>query len=149
MLYLFVLKASRMNISTAGYSGAPLAKKLGIKPGFKVRLIGQPEHYFALFNDLPNDLAFIETGKDVAHLIHYFITDIHELSKRIATLRRQIRADGSIWISWPKKASGVVTNVSENLIRDIALKNGLVDIKVCAVDDTWSGLKLVIPVKDR
>jgi coenzyme F420-reducing hydrogenase beta subunit len=134
---------------TAGYSGTTLAKKLGIKAGYKIRLIAQPDNYLTLFADLPEDLVYIDNGQEKVQLIHYFVMDIAELNKKLQLLRKQIFADGSIWISWPKRSSGVVTNVSENLIREAALESGLVDIKVCAVDEVWSGLKLVIPVKDR
>jgi hypothetical protein len=134
-------------MKTSGYSGTPLAKKLGINPGFKVKLVDQPEHYFALFTDMPADIVL--NAKDKLNFIHYFTKEAKPLEKSLIAFRKELVPDGMIWVSWPKKASKVPTDVTEDLIREIALKNGLVDIKVCAVDDVWSGLKLVIPVKDR
>lgn len=136
-------------MSTAGYSGTPLAKKLGIKDGFTIRLINEPKHYYALFTDLPEKLHIVSGLKEKKNFIHFFTKDAKELAILLPKLQKEIVPDGIIWVSWPKKSSKVPTDVSENMIRDIALSNGLVDIKVCAVDDIWSGLKLVIPVKDR
>ncbi|WP_419698393.1 DUF3052 family protein [Mucilaginibacter sp. NFX135] len=133
----------------AGYSGTPLAKKLGIKSGFRIKLINAPNHYMDLFTDLPPELYFDDTADIPKDFIHFFTQNKDELLIRLPLLKGQIKQDGMIWVSWPKKASKVITDVTEDLVRDTALKNGLVDIKVCAVDETWSGLKLVIPVKDR
>ena len=132
-----------------GYSGTPLAKKLGIKEGFKIRLINQPTHYFELFTDMPENVKILIDKKTTKDLIHYFTKEINELEKDILLLKNEVYPNGTIWISWPKKAAKIKTNVTEDLIRSIALGNGLVDVKVCAVDEIWSGLKLVIPVKDR
>ena len=132
-----------------GYSGTPLAKKLGIKPGFSIKLINTPGHYMELFTDLPSELYFDNTSAPQKDFIHFFTLNKDELLIRLPLLKGQIKPDGIIWVSWPKKASKVITDVTENLVRDTALKSGLVDIKICAVDETWSGLKLVIPVKDR
>lgn len=134
-------------MAAAGYSGTPLAKKLGIKEGFKITLINQPGYYFSLFTDFPENVKVI--NKTSVDLVHYFATEEKQLLKDILQLKSCIQPNGAIWISWPKKSSKVVTDVTEDVIRKIALENGLVDIKVCAVDETWSGLKLVIPVKDR
>jgi hypothetical protein len=134
-------------MKTAGYSGTPLAKKLGIKNNFKIKLVNQPDYYFKLFTDLPTDIKLVKTGKK--DFIHYFSKTAAQLSKDIKTFRNEIEENGMIWISWPKKSSKVETDVTENIVRDLALKNGLVDVKVCAVDETWSGLKLVIRIKDR
>jgi hypothetical protein len=133
-------------MKASGYSGTPLAKKLGIKPGFNVEIINAPAHYFGLFTDLPDTISQVKSKKD---FIHFFTKETKELEKNIPKLKKQIVPNGIIWISWPKKSSKVPTDVTEDVIRNIALKNGLVDIKVCAIDDIWSGLKLVIPVKDR
>ena len=133
---------------TAGYSGTPLSKKLGIKEGFKISLFNQPEYYFKLFTDFPTDVTIINNSSKV-DLIHYFVKEGKQLQKDINKLKNAIKQNGMIWISWPKKSSKVETDVTEDVVRIIALQNGLVDIKVCAVDETWSGLKLVIPVKDR
>ncbi|MCD6010555.1 MAG: hypothetical protein K0Q79_417 [Flavipsychrobacter sp.] len=131
----------------AGYSQTPLAKKLGIKEGFKIKLVNEPEHYFKLFTDMPE--TNIATGKDKKNFIHFFSTKMSEVNKVLPKLKNEIVPDGIIWVSWPKKAAKMETDVSENLIRDVGLSCGLVDIKVCAVDETWSALKFVIPVKDR
>ncbi|MFT3912273.1 MAG: hypothetical protein QM737_22795 [Ferruginibacter sp.] len=133
---------------TTGYSGTPLAKKLGIKEGFKVRLVDVPAHYLNLFDDMPS-VSFLKEKKTKKNFIHYFTTTTKALQKDILLLRNEIEEDGMIWISWPKKASKVTTDVTEDIIRNLALANGLVDVKVCAVDEVWSGLKLVIPVKNR
>ena len=133
----------------AGYSGTPLAKKLGIKEGFKIRLINQPEYYFDLFTDMPANITLLKDKRSQKNFIHYFSKQAKDLQRNIPLLKNEIEVNGIIWISWPKKASKMATDVTEDVIRSIALANGLVDIKVCAVDETWSGLKLVIPVKDR
>ena len=133
----------------AGYSGTPLAKKLGIKPGFKIRLYNQPDYYFELFSDLPSDISDASNSKTKKDLVHYFTTSAVQLENDINELKEEIEQNGMIWISWPKKTSKVPTDLNENIVRDIALRNGLVDVKVCAIDEIWSALKLVIRVKDR
>lgn len=133
----------------AGYSGTPLAKKLGIKAGFKIRLYYQPDYYFKLFDDLPSDISQFKDSRTKKNLVHYFTTSSVKLENDINELREEIEQNGMIWISWPKKASKVATDLNENIIREIALRNGLVDVKVCAIDETWSALKLVIRLKDR
>jgi hypothetical protein len=134
---------------TAGYSGTALAKKLGIKEGFTVRLVQQPAYYFDLFTDFPQNIIIATDTRQPKDLIHYFTKDAAALEKDISRLKKEIKPGGMIWVSWPKKASKVATDITEDTVRATALKNGLVDIKVCAVDATWSGLKLVIPLKDR
>lgn len=119
---------------TSGYSGTPLAKKLGVKEGFKIALFNQPDYYFKLFVDLPD--VKIVSGKAKVDFIHYFVKEEKPFLKDIIKLKSQIEQNGMIWISWPKKSSKVETDVTEDVIRNIALKNGLVDIKVCAVDET-------------
>jgi hypothetical protein len=136
-------------MASSGYSGTPLAKKLGIKSGFNIRLINAPEHYLSLFTDLPGDLHFVDQPGSKLNLIHFFTKSYDELSEMLPVLKEQITQNGIIWISWPKKASKIVTDITEDKIRDLALETGLVDVKVCAVDETWSGLKLVIRLKDR
>ena len=111
-------------------------------------LFNQPDYYFSLFTDFPTDVKFINNNSKV-DFIHYFAREGKQLQKDIGKLKNGIEQNGMIWISWPKKSSKVETDVTEDVVRMIALTNGLVDIKVCAVDGTWSGLKLVIPVKDR
>lgn len=133
----------------AGYSGTPLAKKLGIKEGFRIRLVNEPVYYFDLFTDMPKNISVVKDKKSHKNLIHYFTKNSTDLLRDIASLRKEIFPEGIIWISWPKKAAKIETDVTENFIRHTALSNGLVDVKVCAVDETWSGLKLAVPVKDR
>jgi hypothetical protein len=136
-------------IAPSGYSGTPLAKKLGIKSGFNIRLINAPEHYLSLFTDLPTDICFVDEPGSKLNLIHFFTKSYDELSEKLPVLKEQITQNGIIWISWPKKVSKIATDITEDKIRDLALETELVDVKVCAVDEIWSGLKLVIRVKDR
>jgi hypothetical protein len=136
-------------MKTAGYSGIPLVKKLGIKEGFTIRIANPPDYYFDLLEDLPQKIDIRREKKTKKDFIHYFTTQAKELNKDIISLKNEIVPNGMIWISWPKKSSKMITDITEDVIRQLALANGLVDIKVCAVDEVWSGLKLVIPVKDR
>jgi len=133
----------------AGYSATPLAKKLGIKNGFKIRLINKPDYYFDLFTDLPNDIKILTDKKSKKNFIHLFVKTLNDFEKHIHDLKNEIEPDGMIWVSWYKQSSKIETDLTEDMIRNTALAIGLVDIKVCAVDDVWSGLKLVIPVKNR
>jgi hypothetical protein len=133
----------------SGYSGTPLAKKLGIKDGFHINLIKAPEYYLSLFTDLPPNLLFGDQDGVKIDFIHFFTKSKTEYIDSLPWLKNQIKPNGIIWVSWPKKASKVPTDITEDIIRNYAIKIGLVDIKVCAVDEIWSGLKLVIPVKDR
>ncbi len=136
-------------MQTAGYSGTPLAKKLGIKDRFKVKLVNAPEYYLELFSDFPFNIKMIKDDQTRVDFIHFFSTNAEELHSNINALKNQLLPAGMIWVSWYKKSAKIATDVTENIIRSVALKNGLVDIKVCAVDEKWSGLKLVIPVKLR
>ena len=138
-----------MAIQRAGYSGTPLAKKLGIKENLKIKLINAPEYYFNLFSDFPPNVKIIKDNKSKKDFIHYFARNAEALNKDITSMKNQLEQHGMIWISWYKKSAKIPTDITGDIIRDIALKNNLVDIKVCAVDEFWSGLKLVIPVKDR
>lgn len=133
----------------AGYSGTPLAKKLGIKQGFKIRSFNQPDYYYNLFSDLPSGIKEHTDKKSKKDFIRYFALNTTQLSKDIKQLRQEIEENGMIWISWYKKAAKIETDLNEDIIRNIALNNGLVDVKVCAIDKLWSGLKLVIRLKDR
>ncbi len=134
---------------TVGYSGTPLVKKLGIKEGFKIHIHRAPKDYSKTLGSLPKEVVTHSKMRKNLDFIQWFTTSASELEVEIARLRLSIAQNGMIWISWPKGASKVPTDVNENVVRDIALRNGLVDVKVCAVDEIWSGLKLVIPVKDR
>jgi len=133
----------------SGYSGTPLAKKLGIKPGFNIGLINEPVYYFNLIADMPADVQVIKDESIKKDFIHFFTKQESELLELLPLLKQEIKPNGMIWVSWPKKASKVLTDITEDTIRNYALYIGLVDIKVCAVDGIWSGLKLVIPVKNR
>jgi hypothetical protein len=133
----------------AGYSGRPLAKKLGIKEGFSVKLINPPAYYFDLFTDLPGNLDFDAADALKKDFIHFFTKQEDEFLSQLPQLKQHLKPNGMVWVSWPKKSSKIATSVTGDLIRNYAISIGLVDIKVCAVDETWSGLKLVIPVKDR
>ncbi len=138
-----------MAIKLSGYSQTPLAKKLGLKEGFMINLINPPRYYKQLFTDFP---VLIEINNDPTQkkdFIHFFVSSIKDLHHDLGLLKDQIKKKGMIWVSWPKKSSKIKTDVDEKIIRSHALKTGLVDIKVCAVDEIWSGLKLVIPLKDR
>ncbi len=132
----------------AGYSSTPLAKKLGIKAHYKVKFIDAPDYYFDLFTDLP-EIKIADNKSIRKDFIHLFVKKLVELEPAIKNAKKEIQPNGIIWISWYKKSSKMLTDVTEDLIREIALANGLVDVKICAVDDVWSGLKLVIPLKYR
>lgn len=133
----------------AGYSGTPLAKKLGIKAGHSVALLNAPKGFRATLEGLPPDVKFTERGNGAHDVVHLFTRSKAELTKGLPKLGRKIAQNGMIWVSWPKKASKVETDVTEGVVRELALKLGLVDVKVCAVDEVWSGLKLVFPVSRR
>lgn len=128
----------------AGYSGTPLARKLGIKPGYRVRTGNAPDNYKKLLDPIPEDVVLSGRITSDIDIWHFFTTSATELDAALPEMMRKIRQAGMIWVSWPKKASGVPSSVTEDTIRELALPLGLVDVKVCAVDETWSGLKLVI-----
>jgi len=133
----------------AGYSGTPLAKKLGIKLGFRVKIKNAPAGYRRLLGPLPNNVLISPRLRSEIDLWHLFTSSRSELSSQLRGCLTQIRQDGMIWVSWPKKSSAVESDITEDTIRELALPLGLVDVKVCAVDDTWSGLKLVIRKSNR
>jgi hypothetical protein len=128
----------------AGYSDTPLAKKLGIKEGFTVLLVKAPVQYRALLAPLPASVRFTSTANSSTNLVHAFATERSALGRLLNTLRKKLSHEAAIWVSWPKKSSKVPTDITEDAIREIALPLGFVDIKVCAVTDVWSGLKLVV-----
>lgn len=133
---------------SSGYSGTPLEKKLGFKPGLRICILHEPHYYRALFTAWPADWTIIPHPAD-ADLIHYFALHYERFAADLPLLRKAIRPNGMIWISWPKRSSSVKTDLTEDRIRERALQLDLVDVKVCAVDPTWSALKLVIPLKSR
>jgi hypothetical protein len=135
----------------AGYSGTPLAKKLGIKPGHLVALINSPAGFNATLAALAAD-AFFST--DLAaepgfNVLICFVSDSKQLRTHFLKCVKRLLPDGGLWVGWPKQASGVATDLTENSVRDVGLAAGLVDNKVCAIDETWSGLRFVVRVKDR
>lgn len=133
----------------AGYSANPLYKKLGLKEGFTVKLVYAPADYLDLIGPFAEQLVFRHTARTGLDFIHLFTNSLQELEEQLPRLKEQIRKDGMIWISWYKKSAGKATELTENIVRDAALATGLVDVKVCAIDDSWSGLKLVFRLKDR
>ena len=134
----------------AGYSGTPLWKKLGYKTGMSAYVDGAPGNYISLLA-LPADVAvtWLHSAKSDMEFVHLFATSVSKLKSKLESVRKRIVPGGVIWVSWPKKSSGVTSDITEDTIRDLALPMGLVDVKVCAVDEVWSGLKLMIRRKER
>jgi hypothetical protein len=128
----------------AGYSGTPLARKLGIKPGTEVLVVNGPKDYRQLVEPLPDGVRFAARLSTSTDLVHVFVTSRAELAQALKEFRPRLRVDGVVWVSWPKKAAKVQTDVTDNTVREVALPLGFVDIKVCAVDEIWSGLKIVV-----
>ena len=133
----------------AGYSATPLPQKLGIKPGTIVVLIDPPDNYRKLLGQIPSGVNFASRPVGKTTFVHLFATRRLDLEKQLSILRKKIAAAGIIWVSWPKKSAGVTTDITEDVIRAVALPIGFVDVKVCAVDETWSGLKLMIRKEHR
>jgi hypothetical protein len=129
----------------AGYSGKSLSQKLGIKPGFRIFADSSPRPYRDIVGDLPDEVKIVARATASLDMAHLFVTEAAGLAEKLERLRGAIAPDGMIWVSWPKKASGVATDLSDVVVRNTALALGLVDVKVCAVDEIWSGLKFVIP----
>ena len=127
-----------------GYSGTPLVKKLGIQPDLRIGVIQCPGPYGELVADLPPTVEIVTRLGSNLDFVHCFVTERSELAASLPRMLKAIRPDGMIWISWPKRASKVPTDITEDVIRDLALPLGLVDTKVCAVSEVWSGLRLVI-----
>jgi hypothetical protein len=132
-----------------GYSGTPLVKKLGIKEGTVVLPLEAPVEYHEWLGSLPDRVRFVEALDATVDIVHVFAVRRSKLTLHLQRLRKLIRSDTAVWVSWPKKASKVPTDITEDVIRDIALPLGLVDVKVCAVTDIWSGLRLVIRKSER
>ena len=132
----------------AGTTGKPLTQKLGIKPGFCIFVSGAPASYPDIVGALPEGATLAARLNVPLDMVHLFATRSDGLAKALARFRAAIAPHGMVWVSWPKKASGVATDLSDVVVRDVALPLGLVDVKVCAINATWSGLKFVIP-KDR
>ncbi len=134
---------------TAGYSGTPLAKKLGIKEGMTVVTVDAPQNYFALVDPLPDGVTITEGPANDADVLHLFTNSRDGLFRGLAEARGRIKQNGAIWVSWYKKAAKLPTEITEDTVREAAFPLGLVDVKVCAVDERWSGLKLVIRKENR
>lgn len=128
----------------AGYSGTPLSKKLGIKEAHRVLLIEAPKHYDSLLAPIPPAVRFVSQPDSRVDIAHVFVTQREELARMLSVLRRKLKPDAALWVSWPKKSAKVPTTVTEDTIRELALPLGFVDVKVCAVTEVWSGLKLVV-----
>jgi hypothetical protein len=135
-------------VATAGYSATPLPKKLGFKPGMTAVFLDAPEHLDELLGDLEG-VTVKRSLRGHADLVMCFVTRRRELARRAARLRQAVAPDGMVWVCWPKKASKVQTDVTEDVVRAVLLPTGLVDNKVAAVDETWSGLKLVVRLELR
>jgi hypothetical protein len=133
----------------AGYSKRSLVDKLGIKPGDRVYFGNAPNGYSSLLGPLPAETRVVKSLASPCDFIQFFTKEKAKLETSFPVLKKALTADGTLWISWPKGASKVPTDLNENIARDIGLRNGLVDVKVCAIDDVWSGLKFVFRLKDR
>ena len=134
----------------AGYSGTPLAKKLGIKPQFDVIALNAPSHYQHLLAPLPEGVTFADSLEPGEHaFIHFFTTERDALEQDFGRLKAGLRKNGILWISWPKKSSDLKSDLTRDIVREIGLGHGLVDTKICAVDETWSGLKFLYRLTDR
>ena len=133
----------------SGYSGTPLPKKLGIKEGHRVVLVAAPDHVEELLGDLPPGVTLLRQARAPYDVVLLFVTERRILARKLPELAAKMDRAGGLWVCWPKRASGVATDVTEDTVRDVALPLGLVDNKVCAVDETWSGLRIVYRLRDR
>jgi hypothetical protein len=141
--------AFRVTTKSAGYSGVALSRKLGFKEGSTVLLIAPPEEYEQLVHPLPPGVRFVARADKAVDIAHLFVTQRAVLCRQLSKLRETLKLEAPIWVSWPKKASKMPTDVTEDTIREVALPLGFVDIKVCAVSDVWSGLKVVVRKENR
>jgi len=133
----------------SGYSQTPLVKKLGLRPGMRLQVIGAPLDYSAIVDDLPAGLQWAGEEETSLDFIHLFTSSQAGLEEVLPRLVPRLAKTGVLWISWPKKSSGIPADLDENILRETGLKNGMVDVKVCAVSQQWSGLKFVFRLKDR
>ena len=133
----------------AGYSGTPLVKKLGFKEGFRVALVNPPKSFKNELEPLPENVKFLSTQAEQVDLVVLFVDSQQKLSREFPIFASKLKENGMLWIAWPKKASGVPTDLTDNSVRHIGLDAGLVDVKVCAVNEVWSGLKFVYRLRDR
>jgi hypothetical protein len=132
-----------------GYSGTPLAKKLGIKEGYRIALVNAPQNFADELGPLPAGVLIVQRLQPSLNLILFFAASQSELTRRFAELARRLVSNGMLWVAWPKKSSGVVSDLSFEVVQGVGLAEGLVDTKVCAVNDVWSGLRFVIRLQDR
>jgi hypothetical protein len=130
--------------ASSGYSGTPLAKKLGYKASTRALVIAAPANYLAMLEPLPDAVLFEKAPSAATDLAHVFVTERRVLAKELGVLRKMLKPEAAVWVSWPKKSAKVPTDITEDVVRQVGLPLGFVDIKVCAVNDTWSGLKLVV-----
>lgn len=128
----------------SGYSGTPLVKKLGIRPDSELHVVGAPADYRSLVEALPEGVEFVEAPSAETDLVHVFTSSREDLARALSLYRERLKPTAVVWVSWPKKSSKVPTDVTEDTVRELALPLGFVDVKVCAVTDVWSGLKLVV-----
>jgi hypothetical protein len=135
-------------MSTAGYSGTQLPRKLGIRDGSRVLLVHAPAGFAAVLGELPDGARIVDAGEGL-DVVVVFVTELADLRAQFAGLAASIDPAGGVWVAWPKRASGVATDVDENRVREIGLEAGLVDNKVCAIDAIWSGLRFVVRLRDR
>jgi hypothetical protein len=133
----------------AGYSGTPLVKKLGIGPGCRIHVVNAPGDYLDLVAPLPKGVKVVPRISSDTDIVHVFSASRSELAEKLRATLERLKPDGAIWVSWPKKSSKVPTDITEGTVRELALPLGFVDVKVCAVDDVWSALKLVIRKENR
>lgn len=136
-------------MATAGYSGTPLAKKLGIKPGFTVTTQNDPSDFKPLLDPLPEGVSFKSNLRGSTDLVVAFFVERSKLKARLPALARAIHPDAGLWLAWPKQSSGVETDITGNDIRELGLAAGVVDVKVCAISDVWSGHRFVHRVENR
>ena len=133
-----------MSAMSAGYSGTPLVKKLGFKEGMKVAILAAPDGFDDILGVLPEGVTVVRRLGGSKDMVILFVTERTVLAKRLDALRAAIAPDGMVWVAWPKKAAKMDTDITEDVVREVVLPSGLVDVKVCAIDETWSGLKIVI-----
>ena len=136
-------------MSTAGYSGTPLPRKLGIRDGCRVLLVGAPADFAATLGELPPGVELLTPGTEELDVAVVFVLDLESLRAHFAALAAALQPAGGLWVAWPKRSSGVATELNENVVREYGLEQGLVDNKVCAIDATWSGLRFVRRLRDR
>jgi hypothetical protein len=136
-------------VATSGYSGTPLPRKLGIQPGARLALLGAPANFDRTLGAVPDGVSVRTQARGRSDVIVFFVTRCAELARRFSALARALEPDGALWIAWPKKSSGVATDLVFEVVQRVGLDAGLVDNKVCAIDEVWSGLRFVYRVADR